>query len=148
MQDLALLDEMYQRLRETYEPLGLPLDRLDAFTIGDDWEVHRCGTAGILGFFGWYVIVVLPDPEDLPAGREVYRLLAKRLSERGLIKHMVHPRNFPSVKSTRRLGAVPTGYDADGYMHYELTPTTFKPYERFKPRGPADGQEVSAAEAA
>lgn len=148
MKDRALLEELHARLRASHDPIDVEVDRIGAFAANPDWEIHRCGSVGVLAYFGDYLVVSLPEPRDIVANREVYRLIAKRLSERGLIRHMVHPRNFPSVKSTRRLGAVPTGYDADGYMHYELTPTTFKPYERFKPRGPADGQEVSAAEAA
>ena len=146
--DEQLLQELHGLLVAAHEPLGLTVDRLDAFTLNPDWEIHRCGKRGVLAFFGAYVVMALPDPGDIRANRAVYTLLAERLHERGVVLHMVHPRNFPSVKSTRRLGALPKGYDGDGYMHYELTPETFKPYERFKPRGSADGQEVAATEAA
>ena len=148
MQNHQLLEELHTLLVAAHAPLGVPVDRLDAFTVNPDWEVHRCGSRGVLAFFTDYVVIALPDPADIRANREVYRLLAERLHDRGKILHMVHPRNFPSVKSTRRLGAVPKGYDGDGYMHYELTPETFKPYDRFKPRGSTDGQEVAATEAA
>jgi hypothetical protein len=130
----SLLRELHAGLVKAYAPLGLEVDTIDRFNADPDMEVHRCGTRGVLAFLGDYVLMVLPDPEDIRANREVYRLLAQRLSERGIIRHMVHPKNFASVKSTRRLGAVPVGYDADGYMHYTLTPERFKPYDRFKPR--------------
>lgn len=141
-----LLRELHARLVEAHTPLGLEVDELDQFTANPDMEVYRCGRRGVLAFFGEYVVMALPDPADIVANREVYRLLAERLHDRGLIRHMVHPKNFPSVKSTRRLGALPVGFDADGYMHYTLTPAAFKPYERFKPRGPSHGQEVATAE--
>lgn len=141
-----LLTELHAMLVAAHAPLGLPVDSMDVFTAGADWEVHRCGKRGVLAFFGDYVVMALPDPGDIRGDREVYRLLAERLHDRGLVRHMVHPRNFPSVKSTRRLGALPQGYDEDGYMHYVLTPHSFKPYERFKPRGSAHGQEVAATE--
>ena len=136
MDEQALLQELHALLVAAHEPLGLTVDRLDAFTLNPDWEIHRCGKRGVLAFFGEYVVMALPDPGDIRANREVYRLLAERLHERGKVLHMVHPRNFPSVKSTRRLGAVPEGYDADGYVHYLLLPGNFKPYERFKPKVP------------
>ena len=130
----ALLRELHAGLVAAHAPLGLQVDEIDQFSADPDMEVHRCGRRGVLAFLGEYVLMVLPDPSDIAANREVYRLLAARLSVRGIIRHMVHPKNFPSVKSTRRLGALPVGYDADGYMHYVLTPAKFKPYERFKPR--------------
>ena len=132
----TLLAELYAGLVAAHAPLGLPVDELDRFTANPDMEIHRCGARGVLAYFGEYVVMVLPDPGDIVANRRVYSLLAERLHDRGLVRHMVHPRNFPSVKSTRRLGASPLGYDEDGYMHYVLTPETFKPYERFKPRVP------------
>lgn len=148
MNEEALLQELYTNLRAAYDPLGLQVDQLDRFTANPDWEIHRCGTRGVLAFFGDYLVITLPDKGDLVASRRVYQLIAERLAERGKILHMVHPRNFASVKSTRRLGARPLGYDADGYMHYELTPGTFRPFEKFRPHpeDPDHGQEVAPAE--
>lgn len=143
---MQLLQELHAGLAAAHTPLGLPVDPIDSFTLNPDWEVHRCGQRGVLAYFGEYVVMVLPDPGDIVANRRVYSLLAERLHDRGLVRHMVHPRNFPSVKSTRRLGACPIGFDEDGYMHYVLTPRNFKPYERFKPRGSAHGQEVATTE--
>lgn len=141
-----LLVELYEGLVAAHAPLGLSVDPID--TAQPDLEAHRCGYRGVLVFIGDYVLIVLPDKGDLAAGREVYRLLATRLEERGVIRHMVHPKNFASVKSTRRLGAKPVGYDADGYMHYVLTPATFRPFEKFRPHceEPSNGQEVATAE--
>jgi hypothetical protein len=142
-----LLVELYEGLVAAHTPLGLSVDPID--TQQADIEAHRCGYRGVLAFIGDYVLIVLPDKGDLVASREVYRLLATRLEERGVIRHMVHPKNFASVKSTRRLGAKPVGYDADGYMHYVLTPDTFRPFEKFRPHcreEPSNGQEVATAE--
>ena len=146
MTEEGLLQELHEGLVAAHRPLGLSVDQLDAFTADPDMEVYRCGKRGVLAYFGEYVVMVLPDPGDIRANREVYRLLAERLHDRGIVRHMVHPKNFPSVKSTRRLGAMPIGSDEDGYMHYVLTKESFKPYERFKPRGSTHGQEVSTAE--
>lgn len=150
MDEEQLLRELHANLRAAYDPLGLPVDELDRFTANPDFEVHRCGARGVLAFFGNYLVITLPDKGDLVASRRVYQLIAARLAERGKILHMVHPRNFASVKSTRRLGAKPIGYDRDGYMHYELTPGTFRPFEKFRPHreDPDHGQEVAAAESA
>jgi hypothetical protein len=147
----ALLADLHRQLVAAHQPLGLSVDEIDRFTAaGADFEVYRCGARGVLAFFGDYLVVTLPDKDDLVASRRVYQLIAERLAERGKILHMVHPRNFPSIKSTRRLGARPLGYDADGYMHYELTPGTFRPFEKFRPHpeDPDHGQEVAAAESA
>ena len=126
-----LLQELYEGLVAAHTPLGLSVDPID--TAHWDIEAYRCGARGVLAFIGDYVLIVLPDKGDLVASREVYRLLAARLAERGVIRHMVHPKNFASVKSTRRLGARPVGYDEDGYVHYTLTPENFRPFERFRP---------------
>ncbi len=134
MNEELLLQELHANLRAAHEPLGLSVDELDRFTAcGSDFEVYRCGARGVLAFFGDYLVITLPDKGDLVASRRVYQLLAARLAERGVIRHMVHPKNFASVKSTRRLGAKPIGYDRDGYVHYILTPENFRPFERFRP---------------
>ena len=144
-----LLEDLHRQLVAAHEPLGVSVDPIGCFSQAQPTtEVYRCGARGVLAFFGPYVVITLPDKGDLVASRRVYQLLAERLAETGQILHMVHPRNFPSVKSTRRLGARPLGYDADGYMHYELTPERFKPFEKFRPHpeDPDHGQEVAAAE--
>lgn len=130
--EAALLEELYQYLQAAHARYGLTIDRIHE-NLPADYEVHRCGRRGVLAFIGDYVLVAMPDPRDVAGSREVYRLLAQRLEERGVVRHMVHPLNFASVKSTRRLGARPVGYDSDGYMHYVLTPATFRPFERFRP---------------
>ncbi len=136
MNQYELMERLHQLLAESHERFGQEIERLDAFTANQVIEVYPCGPSGVIAFLGDYVLTGWPDSEIRAASRDAYRHLAKRLDERGFTRHMVHPLNFRSVKLTRKLGAVPQGYDADGYVHYILT------RERFG----RHGKEVAAAE--
>lgn len=103
-----------------------------------DVELHELSPAGVLAFVGDYVLAAWPDDEIRVASRAAFRLMSARLKARGYTRHMVHPLNFRSVKLTRKMGAIPHGVDADGFVHYVLLT------ERF----PHHGQEIAAAEAA
>jgi hypothetical protein len=100
-------------------------------------ELHELSPAGVLAFVGDYVLAAWPDDEIRVASPTAYRVLSARLKARGYTRHMVHPLNFRSVKLTRKMGAIPIGVDADGFVHYVLLT------ERF----PHHGQENAAAEA-
>lgn len=138
MTDRELLDLIYRRLVQVHARWGVSIDPLDPATIDPDYEVHQCGPDAALAFLGDYVLVALPNPPTPGSARKVVRLLHRRLRERGRTRHMVYPLNFPSVKATRKLGAVPVGFDADGFMHYELT------LERFL----RHGQEIQTPQGA
>lgn len=133
--ELSLLDRLYWNLAKAHAPFGVTVERITAPP--EDFEVHSCGETGVLAFLGDYVLVAFPEQPDPAAAREVVRLLRRRLEERGVTRHMVHPLNFRSVIATRKLGATPKGKDADGFVHYELT------LERFcrhgKEKRPAEG---------
>lgn len=136
MNERELLDRLHQLLADAHGRFGEQIAKIDEFTGGWDVEVHPCGPSGVLAFLGDYVLAAWPDDEQRLASRAAYRLLQRRLEERGFTRHMVHPCNFRSVKLTRKLGAKPLGVDPDGYMHYILT------RERFG----RHGKEVAAAE--
>jgi hypothetical protein len=136
MNEYELMERLHQLLAESHGRFGEEVARIEEFTGGWDIEVHACGPSGVIAFLGDYVLAAWPDSEQRAASRDAYRYLLKRLDERGFTRHMVHPMNFRSVKLTRKLGAKPQGYDADGYVHYILT------RERFG----RHGKEVSTAE--
>lgn len=138
MTDRELLELIYRRLVQVHARWGVKIDPLDPDTMDPDYEVHQCGPDAALAFLGDYVLVALPDPPTPGSARKVVRLLRQRLLERGRTKHMVYPLNFPSVKATRKLGAVPVGHDSDGFVHYELTLARFLRH----------GQEIQATQGA
>lgn len=135
MTERELLDRLYDLLQASGATCGAPMERMDPATMDPDFEVHDVGE-GVLAFLGDYVLVALEPGSHPAASRKVVRLLRSRLEERGLTRHMVHPRNFPSVKATRKLGALPVGVDADGYVHYELTLERFR---RGQEKSPSEG---------
>lgn len=130
-EEVRLLQELATLLgpREDFDPTLARVQHIDR-------EVYRVGTAGVVAFFGDYALCGWPDEDQRPASRDAYWVLRRRLDERGMTRHMVHPANFRSVKLTTRLGARPIGVDPDGYIHYILT------RERFG----RHGKEVAAAE--
>ena len=122
----ALLARLHELLSASAAQFGETVAPIDEFAINPDFEVYRAGPSGVVAFFGDYCLGAWPDEEMRAASREAYRILHQRLRERGMTRHMVNPRNFRSVKLTRKLGAKPVGYDADGYMHYTLTLQAFE----------------------
>jgi hypothetical protein len=144
MDRLAL--RLHGMLESTHRALGLPPEPLqDLLRLASDQEIHlyEVSPSGVLAFIGDYVLCAWPDDEMRVACRASFRLLSARLKERGFTRHMVHPRNFRSVKLTRKMGAVPVGYDEDRFMHYILHSANFPHHE-----DRAHGQEVAAAPAA
>lgn len=119
------MERLHQLLAESHGRFGEQIAKIDEFTGGWDTEVHPVGPSGVLAFLGDYVLAAWPDAEQRLASRDAYRVLLKRLDERGFTRHMVHPCNFRSVKLTRKLGAKPLGVDSDGYVHYILTRERF-----------------------
>ena len=125
MDERALLQRLYELLSAAHAAFGHEIAPMDEFSVNPDFEIFPVGPSGVLAFLGDYVLAAWPDDEQRPAARDAYRLLGARLEERGFTLHMVHPMNFRSVKLTRKLGAKPTGVDADGYVHYILTRADF-----------------------
>lgn len=126
MDDRALFERLHRLLEASHEPWGVEVGVLDPDTIDPDYEIHPCGQEGVLAFLGDYVLVAWPDQDARAAARDAHRLIGGRLEERGFTRHMVHWRNFRSVKVTRKLGAKPVGVDADGYIHYILNKERFR----------------------
>lgn len=114
----ALLKRLHELLQAAHARFGVAVDELDPSVA--DLEVYPCGPTGVLAFIGDYVLAAWPDDEMRAAAPVAYRLLERRLEERGFTRHMVHPLNFRSVKLTRKIGAEPLGVDADGFVHYIL----------------------------
>jgi hypothetical protein len=132
-----LAARLISMLNVTHQQFGLDPEPLAGLLGGGhEVELHELSPAGVLAFVGDYVLAAWPDDEMPQASRVAHRLLSARLKARGFTRHMVHPRNFRSVKLTRKMGATPLGVDADGFVHYILRS------ERFP-----HGQEVAAAEA-
>lgn len=134
MSHLAL--RLAAMLNATHRHLGLAPEPLLDLLEQEDVELHELSPAGVLAFVGDYVLAAWPDDEMPLASRAAHRLLSARLKARGFTRHMVHPRNFRSVRLTRKMGAVPRGVDEDGFVHYILRS------ERFP-----HGQEVPASQA-
>lgn len=134
----ALLERLLELLASSHAPFGVPIDAIDPATEDREIEVHRVGQTGVLAFIGDYVLAGWPDEEQREASRDAYPILLARLDARGFTRHMVHPRNFRSVRLTRKLGAKPLGVDSDGFVHYILT------RERFG----RHGKEIRTAEGA
>lgn len=127
-------------LNLTHQQLGLDAEPLVGLLGGEgtDVELHELSPCGVMAFVGDYVLAAWPDDERAQAGRAGGRVMSERLKRRGFTRHMVHPLNFRSVRLTRKMGALPIGVDADGFVHYVL----------LSERYPHHGQEVAAAEAA
>lgn len=126
MDTAALLERLYDLLVASHGPLGQTVDRIVPEELTDEVEAYPCGQSGVIAFIGDYALTGW-ERADIPAApRDAYRRLHDRLKVRGFTKHMVYPMNFRSVILTRKLGAVPVGVDADGYMHYILTLEAFE----------------------
>lgn len=124
MTEVQLLERLHVLLAAEAATRGDTVDRLDEHAV--DLEVYPCGLTGVIALINGYVLAAWPPEEQAVACRAAYRQIHQWLKERGATKHMVHPRNFRSVKVTRRLGARFIGYDADYYCHYELTLQAFE----------------------
>lgn len=85
-----------------------------------EMEFHAVGKSGVVSFHGPYVLIAYPPDDRVAAGRDIMPLLRARLDLLGETRHVVHSRNITSIRATRRLGAVPIGVDADGFIHYIL----------------------------
>lgn len=124
MTEIELLDRLHDLLTAEAARRGDTIDRLDE--LAPDLEVYPVGSTGVVALINGYVLAAWPPEERHAATPATLRYIHQWLQERGTLRHMVHPLNFQSVKATRRLGAVPKGYDSDGYFHYELTLQAFE----------------------
>lgn len=111
------MERLHELLTASAAKWGQDVDRIPASC---NVEAHRVGRSGVLAFVEGYALCGW-EPNDPLAPRDAYRLLGEYLREHGMTRHMVYPRNLASVRLTRKLGAVPQGVDADGYVHYTLT---------------------------
>lgn len=120
MNPLAL--RLYQFLKVSHDAIGVPTEPLEQLLAEqpEDAVYHEVGRTGVLAFIGDYVLGAWPPDEQYIASKAVHRLTSARLRERGFTRHVVHPRNFRSVKLTRKIGAKPVGVDQDGFVHYVL----------------------------
>lgn len=118
MNPLAI--RLYGFLLSAHRACGIELDPFEAFIQQEGAEYHEVGKGGVLAFFGDYVLCGWAPADTHAASIDAYRLLGERLRARGFTRHMVYPRNFPSVRLTRRIGARPIGVDRDGFVHYLL----------------------------
>lgn len=129
---------LYGYLAATHAQWGVEMEPIEEMLGRDDVELHALGQAGVLAFVGDYVLAAWPPDDQVRASRDCHRVLSKRLRERGFTLHMVYIKNSRSGRITRKIGALPLGIDADGFVHYRLDS------ERF----PFHGQEISSPEAA
>ncbi len=126
MDTTQLLDRRYDLLVASHSRLGQTIERIDPAAEDRPIEAYPCGQSGVIAFIGDYVLTGW-ERSDIPAApRDAYRRLHERLKARGFTYHMVYPLNARSVILTRKLGAKPTGVDADGYVHYILTLEAFE----------------------
>lgn len=135
---VQLLMRLYGMLAATHRKWQVDPESFDEMVHREDAIVYPVGQGGVLAFFGDYALCAWSMPDTHAASRDAFRLISARLKERGFTRHVVHPCNFRSVKLTRKMGALPEGVDADGFVHYRLDS------ERF----PHHGQEVTPTEAA
>lgn len=116
--------------------VDLPVDLMAA----EEGEYHPLADTGVLAFIpgasGIYVLAAWVPDEMARASLEAHRLLSAKLKQVGRTLHVVYPRNFASVKLTRKMGAVPLGVDPDGFVHYELLSERF-PHGQEVPPGRA-----------
>lgn len=136
-EERALLERLHFLLSEEAATRGDTIDRLDENAV--DLEVLPVGRTGVIALINGYVLAAWPPEERRAAARDAYVVLWGWLRERGVTKHMVNPRNFQSVKVTRKLGAVPIGVDKDGYVHYTLTLEAFEERHHGKEEPAAEG---------
>lgn len=129
---------LYGLLMAEHAKWGIEPDSMAEMLQRDDCEFHPVGQLGVVAFIGDYCLVAWPPGEHAAAARQALRVIGQRLRDRGFTLHMVYPLNFRSVKTTRKMGALPIGSDSDGFMHYRLD------RERF----PYHGKEIAPAEAA
>lgn len=130
-------------LNVTHAKLGLDPEPLVGLLEGaGEVELHELSPCGAMAFVGDYVLAAWPDDERGVAAPRGYRLMSRRLRERGFTRHMVHPLNFRSVKLTRKMGAKPLGVDEEGFVHYLLKSEDFP-----HPQECSDGQKVATSEA-
>lgn len=122
MYEADLLERLRAHLQRSHARWGHEVERLPHTA---DAVAYPCGHSGVLAFIGGYALCGW-DPDDRRAPRDAYRLLGERLRDHGPTRHMVYPLNLESVRLTRKLGAVPQGVDADGYVHYVLTYDGYK----------------------
>ena len=113
----ALMDRLHELLARSAARWGEAVDPIPA---SYDVAAYPVGRSGVLAFVEGYALCGW-EPDDRRAPRDAYRLLGERLRDHGPTRHMVYPLNLESVRLTRKLGAVPQGVDADGYVHYILT---------------------------
>jgi hypothetical protein len=144
-----LVARLHRILSDSHEKFGQDLGPLCPGADMSDLEIHPVGRTGAIAFVGDYVLVGWEDHDMRRASRDAWRCLYERLQKRGFTRHVVYPMNFRSVIQTRKLGAVPQGVDADGYVHYLLTLDAFlqAPAARHC-RGHSNGQEVAASQGA
>lgn len=113
-----------------HKPFGLDPEPLTSLLQYDNVELYELSPAGVMAFVGDYVLGAWPDDEMREASRNGFRIVSRRLKERGFTLHMVYPLNFRSVKLTRKMGARPIGYDSEGFMHYKLLSENFPHHDR------------------
>ncbi len=150
MNKVALLERLHALLQASAARFGQTVDRLDQDYDLASIDVYPCGKSGVIAFIGEYVLTGWEDADRHAAAWDAYQRLGERLASHGFTRHMVYPLNFPSVRLTRKLGAVPLGVDADGYMHYILTLDAFQRNQHLHLHPATEairhGQEVSTAE--
>lgn len=120
-----LLERLHRLLVASHQPLGQVVEEVSEEDAAK-MDVYPCGHTGVIAFTGEYVLTGWEHSDMQAAARDAYRHLGERLKAQGFTRHMVYPMNFRSVILTRKLGAVPLGVDADGYVHYILTLEAFE----------------------
>jgi hypothetical protein len=128
---------LYGFLMAEHAQWGIEPDSMTEMLGRDDCEFHPVGQLGVVAFIGDYCLAAWPPWDQLSSCRAAYRVIGQRLRERGFTLHMIYPRNFRSVKVTRKMGALPLGVDSEGFMHYRLD----------RERYPYHGKENPTAEA-
>ena len=119
---------LYGLLRASLAEHGCPLEPFDPFESG--WEAYALGEGSAIGFFEDQVFVAF-GPEDGPGvRRQVLRMIRARQKAGIELRSAVYLLNWKSLAATRRLGGVPVGIDANGFVHY-----------RWLPEAPRHGQE-------
>lgn len=125
MNILAL--RLWAYLRCTHRALGVDCDTFDKLIDASRGaELHDLGGGAVAGFLNDYVYLAIPPDARHVATKAALRVLSNRLNTHGFVFHAVYPLNARSVIATRRLGAVPIGVDADGFVHYKLTQEGFR----------------------
>lgn len=138
-----LLERLHHLLVASHQPLGQVVEVVSEEDAAK-MDVYPCGHTGVIAFTGEYVLTGWEHSDLQAAARDAYRHLGERLKRQGFTRHMVYPMNFRSVILTRKLGAVPVGLDADGYVHYILTLEAFEKAaaEHLRREDPENGKKV------